>query len=258
MTKQPTQNIKKEIDMQIFSTNNEVLFENAECSTLKELIELAVRSRISLAGVNLSKMYLGGINFSHADLMYANLSASSCGAANFSGANLGCADLSGAYLGGANLSHASLSGAKLRGANLEGVNLRGANLRGANLEGTTLPSFSIVPEQGSFVAWKKVTRDGTAERIILKLRIPAKEKRASSLVGRKCRASAVKVLAAYEMNGKPVAKRTEVFRSAYSYMCNYSVGHITSADSFDDDIRVECTSGIHFFITRKEAEECSI
>ena len=26
-------------------------------------------------------------------------------------------------------------------------------------------------------------------------------------------------------------------------------------EKFDDDIRIECTSGIHFYITRKEAEE---
>ena len=25
--------------------------------------------------------------------------------------------------------------------------------------------------------------------------------------------------------------------------------------SFDDDVRVECAQGIHFFITRKEAED---
>jgi len=27
-----------------------------------------------------------------------------------------------------------------------------------------------------------------------------------------------------------------------------------AAESFDDDVRVECSSGIHFFITKAEAE----
>ena len=36
----------------------------------------------------------------------------------------------------------------------------------------------------------------------------------------------------------------------------YTLGEIAKAD-LDTDIRIECTSGIHFFMTRKEAEEWS-
>jgi hypothetical protein len=35
----------------------------------------------------------------------------------------------------------------------------------------------------------------------------------------------------------------------------YKAGVVVHPDKYDDDIRVECTHGIHFFITRKEAEE---
>ncbi len=35
----------------------------------------------------------------------------------------------------------------------------------------------------------------------------------------------------------------------------YYKGAIVEADSFDDDIRLECTNGIHFFMTKEEAEE---
>ena len=35
----------------------------------------------------------------------------------------------------------------------------------------------------------------------------------------------------------------------------YRVGEIVRPDSYDPDIRVECSHGIHFFITRKEAED---
>ena len=35
----------------------------------------------------------------------------------------------------------------------------------------------------------------------------------------------------------------------------YRVGKTVESDSYDDDIRVECSHGIHFFLTRKEAEE---
>jgi hypothetical protein len=40
-----------------------------------------------------------------------------------------------------------------------------------------------------------------------------------------------------------------------SYNLVYTVGEIALPDKYDDDIRVECSSGIHFFITEKEARE---
>ena len=38
---------------------------------------------------------------------------------------------------------------------------------------------------------------------------------------------------------------------------DYIPGQITKPDSYDDDPRIECSHGIHFFLTRKEAEEWS-
>ena len=40
-----------------------------------------------------------------------------------------------------------------------------------------------------------------------------------------------------------------------SYDFIYSKGKIIYPDSYNDDIRIECTNGIHFFITKKEAKE---
>jgi len=156
-------------------------------------------------------------------------------------ANLKGAYLKGAYLKGANLKGAYLKGAYLEGANLYGANLKGAylegaNLYGANLEGAYLPHFQICPEEGSFIAWKKV-KGG-----VVKLLVPAEAKRTSSLVGRKCRAEFAVVI-----EGSGI--------STHDGKTEYKPGVTVYPDKFDDDIRVECTSGIHFFITRKEAEE---
>ena len=133
---------------------------------------------------------------------------------------------------------ADLRGASLRGASLQGASFQGANLQGANLQGANLPHFFIVPEEGEFLGWKKL-KNGT----IAKLKIPADAKRVSSLVGRKCRASHVLCL---EGEGDSPIADTKL---------HFSPGTVAVADSFDDDIRVECSHGIHFFITRKEAEE---
>jgi Family of unknown function (DUF5758)/Pentapeptide repeats (8 copies) len=193
-------------------------------------------SRADLSGADLSRANLSWANLSRANLSRANLSGS-----DLSGANLSRAGLSGAGLSRANLSRAGLSGAGLSGAdlsraNLSRANLSRANLSGADLSGANLPSFQICPEEGDFIAWKKV-KGG-----VLKLLIPASAKRTSSLVGRKCRAEFVQVL-----EGEGV--------SNHDGKTVYKPGSVVYPDKYDDDIRVECTSGIHFFMTRKEAEE---
>jgi hypothetical protein len=190
-----------------------------------------------LYGANLRGADLQGADLQGADLRSADLYGANLTGANLRGANLYGADLYGADLTGANLRGANLRGANLYGADLYGANLYGADLRGADLTGAKLPNFAICPEEGSFIGWKKVS--GGA---ILKLLIPAEAKRTSSLVGRKCRAEFVQVL-----DGEGV--------SSYDGKTYYNVGATIYPDKYDDNIRVECTSGIHFFITRKEAEE---
>jgi len=162
------------------------------------------------------------------------------------GADLRGADLRGANLRGANLSKADLCWANLRGADLSkadlcGANLREAELSGANLSEAKLSDYQIIPEADSFTGWKKLQND-----VICKLEIPAEAKRTCSLVGRKCRAEFVRVL---EGDGQSIDPSGE------GQVLEYRVGKIVRADSFDDDIRVECSHGIHFFVTRKEAEE---
>ena len=165
--------------------------------------------------------------------------------ANFYGADLSCANLSRADLFGANLSRADLSGANLYGANLSGANLSRAdlscaNLSCANLSGANLPPYAVCPEVGEFIAFKKL-KDG----IIARLLIPEDAVRTSSLAGRKCRASKVKVLSlSCGEVGFGLHDGTE-----------YRVGAIVEPDSYDPDPRVECTHGIHFFITEREARD---
>jgi len=202
---------------------------------------------------------LGGTraDLSGADLSGADLSGADLSDANLTGADLSGADLRGADLSGANLSRADLSGANLRDANLSGANLSRANLSDANLSDADLsradlrcaklPNFQLVPEKGEFTAWKKVEGD-----VVLDLLIPATAKRTSSLIGRKCRVSRALVVAAYK-DGKKI--RAKKFCGKYTGEFVYEVGKVVKPDSYDDDVRVECTHGIHCFITRREAEE---
>jgi hypothetical protein len=217
----------------------------------------------SLQGADLRDADLQGADLQCADLQHANLRGADLRVANLQGANLQYADFQGANLQGANLQYsylrdtnlrdtnlrgANLRVADLRGANLQGANLQGANLRGANLQGANLPNYSVVPEEGSFIAWKKV------QNTIVKLLIPSDAKRLSSLVSRKCRASYVIVLKVIDQSDDWTGVTTGCGKGPAT---KYSMGEIVKADPFDDDIRIECSHGIHFFLTRKEAEEWS-
>ena len=170
--------------------------------------------------------------------------------ANLSDAYLRGADLRGAYLRGANLSDAYLRGAYLRGADLRGADLSGADLRGAYFRGAYLkkiePLFRIVPEEGSFIAWKKCVGEH-----LVKIEIPSEAKRHNYLGGRKCRAEFVKVLDIRNSKGHKVKK----CHGKHDLKTIYEIGKIVRPDSYDPDPLTECSNGIHFFLTKQEAKD---
>ncbi len=172
-----------------------------------------------------------------------DLSGANLREADLSGASLHGANLSGAYLNGANLNEGNLHGANLREADLSGASLHGANLSGAYLNGAILPDFQI-PQEGELIVYKAL-----ADKRIAKLLIPIKAARTASLVGRKCRAEYAGVIEIRSKKGRSV----KLGRSKYDGT-RYKVGKIVRPDRYDPDIRVECANGIHFFLTKEEAE----
>lgn len=163
--------------------------------------------------------------------------------ANLSGANLSGANLSGANLARASLARANLAGADLSCASLSGANLVGTHLVEAKNSELIIAQTSILPE-GELIGWKKLSNDAIA-----KLIIPARAKR-SNATGRKCRAAYAQVDAIFDKYGKKI--KTGYSRHEPSF--EYKVGEIVRADNFDENRWNECASGIHFFITRIEAE----
>ena len=180
--------------------------------------------------LNDHKLWLNGDGGRCADLSGADLSY-----ANLRGATLSYANLCGTNLRGATLSYANLCG-----ANLCGAILSGANLRGVKYNETTSFFALQCPEEGAFIAWKKCKNN-----VIVKLLIPEDAKR-SSATTRKCRASKAIVL-------EVIGAEKGVSREDADFV--YEVGKEMIPDRFDDDRWNECSHGIHFFITRKEAED---
>jgi hypothetical protein len=214
-------------------------------------------SGADLSGADLSGAYLSRANLSRANLSRANLSRANLSGAYLYGADLSRADLSGANLYGAYLSRANLSGANLSRANLSGADLSGANLSGADLSGADLSGAYLYgadlekaviftgaspPEEGNFVAFKKVVG------AVLKLEIIGP--RTGSYLGRKCRAQSARVIEVVSGNAE-VKEWASMHDSAFKYR----LGETVEVKDWDGDPRNECTRGIHFFMTKKEAEE---
>ena len=191
-------------------------------------------------------------NLYGADLRGANLYGANLYGANLYGADLRGADLRGANLYGADLRGANLYGADLRGANLRGANLYGADLRGANLYGADLRGAKSInypiacPEIGSFIGFKK------AKGHIVVLQICEDALRCSA-TSRKCRCSKAMVLAIENLDGSDSGKSQ--ISSDYDNNFIYKVGEVVEVPNFNENRWDECSTGIHFFITRGEAVE---
>lgn len=203
--------------------------------------EYEVGPGADLSGADLRNADLRGADLDGADLTRADLTRADLWRANLQGAYLRNANLSGADLRRANLRDADLRDANLKGADLSGADLSGAYLKGADLSEAMLPTFQI-PQTGTLTVWK------ACQGVLVRLLIPAKAKRTASLVGRKCRAEYAKVL--WTAKPLPVSWRKKG-------RITYATGEIVRPDKYDDDPRVECTHGIHFFLTKEEAERSS-
>jgi len=190
-------------------------------------------SGVSLRGANLSCAYLRGANLSEADLHGTFLSFAILNEANLRNTNLGVAYLRGAILRDANLS----------GADLSCTTLRGALLHGADLSGIKTNHLTIgiheAPE-GALIGWGKKSGH------IVKMLIPAGAPRSCGTT-RKYRAAWVETLEIE--NGVTRLEHQTDYGTG-----TYEVGAITRADSWDEDRWTECSHGIHFFLTREEAE----
>jgi hypothetical protein len=214
----------------------------------KWLSDETTGKRASLRGANLREA-----NLREANLVGASLRGASLREAILTGANLREANLREANLVGAILRGAILARANLRGANLVGASLRGANLVGASLRGAKLPYYKICPTTGSFIGWKsgKTTHEYYTKQTIIKIKILACSRRCSCLISRKCGCDLAYIESIEDTDGNALKK---CMNWNVGYPREYEVGKFVSSKNYDPDLREDCASKIHFFITREEAE----
>jgi Family of unknown function (DUF5758)/Pentapeptide repeats (8 copies) len=211
----------------------------------------------NLHNADLRNANLHSANLRNADLRWANLHSADLHNADLRGADLRGADLRGAGLHRADLRETVLRGADLRGADLSGADLTGADLRGANLNeaylngAVNVPALaaarlSIVPA-GAVTGWKKA-RAADGRSVIVELLIPAEAAR-SNATGRKCRAEYAGVVS---VDGGTETTAYSKWEPGFAYRAGETVRPL---GPFNTDRWDECASGIHFFITREEAED---
>ncbi len=190
-----------------------------------------------LRGADLGSADLSSANLCGANLCNANLRNANLRNADLYSANLSSANLCGANLCNANLRNADLYSADLRGAILRGADLGSADLCGAKVDPREIAKRQIMPAAGDLHVWKRL-----ADGVICSLIIPDGTPRVGGVIGRKCRARLAVVV-----DGKGV--------SAHDGETQYAPGLTVIADNWDPDPLVECSGGIHFFLTREEAED---
>ena len=220
-------------------------------------------SYADLTGSDLTRANLRNTDLSHADLSFvnfktANLNEADLSSTNLCEANLKSADLINAKLRYANLSEANLTCADLEGADLRNTNLSCANLMSADLRNARLSNailndvaYNVLttflnlqcPEKGSFIGYKK------ADKKIVELLITEDAKRSSG-TSRKCRCNKAKVLSITNIGNTVEYKEAH---SDFNYSFVYRVGEVVEVKDFDEDRWKECSTGIHFFLTRGEA-----
>jgi len=137
----------------------------------------------------------------------------------------------------------------LEAAVKSGAYLSRADLSGAKGADYAIACTRILPD-GDLIGWKNA--NGT----IIKLRIPAESQR-SHAFGRKCRAEFVIDMGHWDKDGKALPNEHEAYTDQTSQggsKATYKYGDKIVADKWDEDFENECSHGIHFFITRLEAE----
>ena len=133
--------------------------------------------------------------------------------------------------------------ADLRSANLYGADLYGADLSGADLDEKEHIRKGIVV-QNKLTGWKKCQNG-----VLVKLEIP-KGAFVFCINGSKCRTNVAKIVKIEGGDGK-------IAISSYDKNFVYKLGKTIRIDDFDCIYNVECSTGIHFFRTKKEASECN-
>ncbi len=221
----------------------------------KKIADRKPGERLRLRETDIRDMDLSGMDLSNIDFTLSSFQNTVLNSVNFENSSVentlfdGC-PMKSAVFKNAWMRTASFRYCDMRECNIEGANLFGAVLEYANLEGIISNEdtqwFRLhCPEEGAFLAYKKCVNDR-----MVQLLVPADAKRTSATLP-PCRCSKAKVLTIksfdYEQN----------FDEAWSLVDEnfvYRKGQWVEVKNFNENRWEDSTTGIHFWMTRAEAQ----
>lgn len=209
---------------------------------------------LSLREASFKDMDLSGFNLSEIDFTLSSFQNVRFDGVDFTGAVIENVLLDGCSMKGAIFQNANMTTASLRYCDMRDCDIRGANLFGAVLEYARLDGIIFndktqwfrmhCPEKGAFLGYKKCVNDR-----LVQLLIPADAKRTSA-TRPSCRCSKAKVLTIKSFDF------AEEFDEAWSLVDEnfvYRKGEWVEVLDFNEDRWMDSTTGIHFWMSRKEA-----
>ncbi len=211
--------------------------------------------RLGLAELEFKGMDLTGWDLSNTDLTLSSFQDTVLNNVDFHGSSVENALFDGCPMHGADFQNADMRTASFRYCDMRKCNIRGADLFGAVLEFARLEEIEpdentkwfrlYCPEKGAFLGYKKCVNNR-----LVQLLIPADAKRTSA-TRPSCRCSKAKVLTIKSFDFK------ENYEEAWSLVDEnfvYRRGEWVEVKNFNEDRWMDSTTGIHFWLTREEAE----
>lgn len=211
--------------------------------------------RLKFRELEIWDMNLSGEDLSNLDFTLSSFQNTVLNGADFEDSTVENALFDGCPLRGANFKNAKMVTASFRYCDMRECNIEGANLYGAVLEYAKLDGivsdedtqwFRLhCPESGAFLAYKKCVNDR-----MVQLLVPADAKRTSATLP-SCRCNKAKVLTIKSFDFQ------ENFDEAWSLVDEnfiYKKGEWVEVKDFNEDRWQDSTTGIHFWLTRAEAE----
>ena len=229
---------------------------NISAEELREMLSgRAEGDRTELKECEFKDMDLTGWNLSNIDFTLSSFQNVILNGVDFCKSTVENALFDGCPMQGANFRNAVMKTASFRYCDMSRCDIRGAYLFGAVLEFANLEGiisdeetkwFRLhCPEKGAFLAYKKCVNDR-----MVQLLVPADALRTSATLP-SCRCNKAKVLTIKSFDFK------ENFEEAWSLVDEdfvYKKGEWVEVKNFNEDRWQDSTTGIHFWLTREEAE----
>ncbi|MEW9078446.1 pentapeptide repeat-containing protein [Terrisporobacter glycolicus] len=211
--------------------------------------------QLILREYNFKHMDLTGWDLSNIDFTLSSFQDVKLDKVNFQNSIVENVLFDGCPLHGANFKNANMKTASFRYCDMIKCNIEGADLYGAVLEYAKLDGIHSnentkwfrlrCPEIGAFLGYKKCIND-----CMVQLLIPSDAKRSSATLP-SCRCNKAKVLTIKSFDFK------ENYEEAWSLVDEnfiYRKGEWVEVKNFNEDRWMDSTTGIHFWMSREEAQ----